>query len=39
MGEYTNFFETLSYDIFEAEDYVEELKNFCKIKGIRCHVI
>lgn len=20
-------------------DYVEELKNFCKIKGIRCHVI
>ena len=31
MGEYTNFFEDMTYDIFEKEDYVEELKKAAKL--------
>lgn len=31
MGEYTNFFEDMTYDIFEKEDYVEELKKVAKL--------
>lgn len=31
MGEYTHFFENMSYDIFETDDYLEELKKAAQL--------
>lgn len=31
MGNYTSFLEDMTYDIFEEEDYVEELKKAAEL--------